>query len=194
MTNAVRITSLLLCLGLAACDGGTTTDAGAPDTGVSMGDDGGTGPDDSGAGDSGTSEVTCFPLSGPSPDLPDAIPSELTASSLMWMRPTGEICPATGLGDEAVPYDTVCYVNDTGADLEVMFEMVVEDDTLAPAVVVYDGDAIPADRTQCAAVSTDLVIDVADTLYTVPDGARVTFVATLQDPGAGPFQFVITPQ
>lgn len=178
----------------AGTDGGS--DAGAMDAG---GDDAGgddAGADDAGGDDAGEDDagVTCFPLSGPSPDLPDAIPSEMTASSPTWMRPTGEECPATGLGDEDVPYDSVCYVNDTGGDLDVLFEMVVGESELVPAVVIYDGDAIPSDATDCAAVSTDLVIDAAEAFYTVPADATITFVATVQEPGTGTFQFVITPE
>ena len=135
----------------------------------------------------------CFPLSGPSFDLPDAIPSSFTISTPTWMRPTGEVCPATGLGASAVPFESVCYINDTGASLDVSFEVIV-DEGLRPAVVLYDGSSISAEPTQCAAVSSDLVIDVAEAFYAVPAGAIVTFVATLQEPGTGDFQFVITPQ
>lgn len=188
-------------------DGGTDagmTDVGTTDTGGDAGDDDAgaddAGSDDAAADDAGGDDggddagVTCFPLSGPSPDLPDAIPSELTADSPTWMRPTGEECPATGVGDEDVPYDSVCYVNDTGDDLDVLFEMVVGESELVPAVVIYDGDAIPADAMDCAAVSTDLVIDAAEASYTVPADGTITFVATVQEPGTGTFQFVITPE
>ena len=178
----------------AGSDGGSDaamTDAGDDDAG---GDD--AGGDDAGADDAGDTDagVTCFPLSGPSSDLPDAIDSEMTAESPTWMRPTGEVCPATGLGDETVPYDSVCYTNDTGADLDVFFEMVVGESGLVPAVVIYDGDAIPTDVTDCAAVSSDLVIDAAEVSYTVPADGTITFVATVQEPANGTFQFVITPE
>ena len=169
----------------AAADTGAGLDSGA---GVDSGADVDSGP---GAVDGGM--PSCFPLSGPSVDLPDAIPSSLTAASPTWLRPTGEECPATGLGDTAVPFDTVCYVNDTGGALGVTFEMLVADEPLTPAVVIYDGEAIPADATRCAAVSTDLVIDAAEAYYVVPDGATVTIVATVQEPASGDFQFVITP-
>ncbi len=164
-------------------DSGAGTDAGTTASGT---------PTDSGTADAGT--PTCFPLSGPvNAGVPDAIPSEFTASSATWMRPTGEECPATGLGETAVPFETVCYVNDTGADLGVTFEVLVGTEEIRPAAVLYDGDAIPTDRTQCAAVSSDLVIDAAEAYYVVPAGGTVTFVATLQDADTGTFQFAITP-
>jgi hypothetical protein len=141
--------------------------------------------------DAGT--TNCFPLSGPSTDLPDAIPSTFTGATPTWNRPTGEECPAPTLGDTAVPFETVCYVNDTGASVDVLFEVIAVDD-FKPAAVIYDGDSIASDPTQCAAVSSDLVIDVAEAFYTVPVGATVTVVATLQDADTGDFQFVITPQ
>lgn len=182
-------------------DGGTDagTDAGADVGTMDAGDDAGgddAGGDDAGGDDAGETDagVTCFPLSGPSPDLPDAIPSEMTADTPTWMRPTGEVCPATGLGDVEVPYDSVCYVNDTGADIDVLFEMGVGESELVPAVVIYDGDSIPADPTQCAVVSNDFVLNAAEASYTVPEGATITFVATVQEPGTGTFQFVITPE
>ena len=197
--------ALGLCCALACGDDDGGSDAGvdsggddaSADVGNDVGNDSGgdTGGDDAGADDAGADAgATCFPLSGPSPDLPDAIPAEMTRESPTWMRPTGETCPATGLGDETVPYESVCYVNDTGADLDVLFEMVVGDSGLRPAVIIYDGDAIPADVTDCAAVSSDLVIDAAEAFYTVPADATVTFVATVQEPAAGTFQFVITPE
>jgi hypothetical protein len=172
----------------------------AQDTGMAVdapamedaGTDAGGGEDAPAMADAGP--VTCFPLSGPSADLPDAIPSSFTAASPTWMRPTGEECPATGLGDVAVPFDTVCYENDTGADIDVLFEVLVGEEDLRPAVVIYDGTAIPSDAMGCAAVSSDLVIDAAEAFYTVPDGAMITFVATVQEPGTGDFQFVITPE
>lgn len=201
---------LTLILSLACGDDDASpdagTDSGTPDSAMddAGGDDAGNddaggddaGGDDAGSDDAGEADagVTCFPLSGPSPDLPDAIPSELTAESPTWMRPTGEECPATGLGEDTVAYDSVCYVNDTGGDLDVLFEMLVGDEELRPAVVIYDGTEIPADATACAAVSSDLVIDAAEASYTVPDGASVTFVATVQEPRTGTFQFVITPE
>ncbi len=135
----------------------------------------------------------CFPLSGPSTDLPDAIPSTFTGTTPTWNRPTGEECPAPTLGEVAVPFETICYVNDTGANLEILFEVIAVDD-ITPAAVIYDGDSIPGDPAQCAAVSSDLVIDVAEASYTVPAGETVTLVATLHDAEAGDFQFVITPQ
>ena len=170
--------------------------AGCDDDRTDAGVDSGPGSDaavaDAGATDAGGS--SCFPLSGPSSDLPDVIPSAFAASSPTWMRPTGETCPATGLGETAVPFDTVCYVNDTGAEIGVTFEVLVDGEgDLRPAVVVYDGEAVPTDPTQCAAVSSDLVLDVAEAYYTVPSGGTVTIVGTLQDPGTGDFQFVITP-
>lgn len=137
--------------------------------------------------------TNCFPLSVPSTDLPDAIPSMFTGATPTWNRPTGEECPAPTLGDTAVPFETICYVNDTGASVDLLFEVVAVDD-ITPAAVIYDGNSIPNDPTQCAAVSSDLVIDVADAYYTVPVGATVTLVATLQDADTGEFQFVITPQ
>ncbi|MCP4447634.1 MAG: hypothetical protein GY811_20195 [Myxococcales bacterium] len=139
------------------------------------------------------SAANCFPLSGPSSDLPDAIPSTFTGESLTWNRPTGEECPAPTLGDTAVPFETVCYVNDTGASVDILFEVIAVDD-IKPAAVIYDGDSIPNDPAQCAAVSSDLVIDVAEAYYSVPAGAIVTLVATLQDAETGDFQFVITPE
>ena len=141
--------------------------------------------------DAGT--TNCFPLSGPSIDLPDAIPSTFTGATPTWNRPTGEECPAPTLGDVAVPFETVCYVNDTGASVDLLFEVIAVDD-IKPAAVIYDGDSVPSDPAQCAAVSSDLVIDVADASYTVPVGATVALVATLQDADTGEFQFVITPQ
>ena len=138
----------------------------------------------------------CFPLSGPSNDLPDVIPSSFTAASPTWMRPTGEVCPATGLDETAVPFDTVCYTNDTGAALDVLFEVIVEEeeDNPKPVAVIYEGTEIPASPTQCAAVSSDLVLNAAEAFYTVPTGATITFVASFQDPDTGDFQFVITPE
>ncbi len=137
--------------------------------------------------------TNCFPLSGPSSDLPDAIPSTFTGATPTWNRPTGEECPAPTLGETATPFETICYVNDTGAAIEILFEVVAVDD-IKPAAVIYDGASIPADPAQCAAVSSDLVLDVADAYYTVPVGATVALVATLQDAETGEFQFVITPQ
>lgn len=144
------------------------------------------------AGEFDASTANCFPLSGPSSDLPDAIPSTFAASTPTWNRPTGEECPAPTLGESAVPFDTVCYVNDTGANLEILFEVIALDD-FRPAAVIYDGEGIPNDPAQCAAVSSDLVIDAAEVYYVVPNGATVTLVATQQEAVNGDFQFVITP-
>lgn len=138
--------------------------------------------------------VPCFMMSVPTAALPDAIPDAFDAGTPTWMRPTGEQCPATGLGAEAVPFKTYCYENDTGAPATFLFEIIVDDDTLDPAVVVYDGDAIPADALQCAAVSNELVIDSAEAAYTVPAGERVTIVTTLQAPGTGTYTFVAGPE
>ena len=179
--NAFPVLVLALLL-VAGCDDSAPADGGVD---AATADAGGSG------SDAGT--PTCFPLSGPSFDVPDAINSSFTSATATWMRPTGETCPATALGDTAVPFETVCYVNDTGAALGVTFEVLVDGGTLRPAAVIYDGATMPADATQCAAVSSDLVLDVAEAYYTVPDGATVTLVATIQDPGTGDIQFVITP-
>jgi len=195
------ISSLALVL---ACgdDGGTDsgTDTGVSDTGGGDTGGGDTGGGDTGGGDTGTADAgdtgtgpTCFPLSLPTSKLPDAIPVTLDGTSDTWMRPTGEVCPATGLGAEAVPYDSVCYVNDTAADITFLFEVTGSDDP-APAAVIYDGAEIPADRMACAAVSSDLVIDVAEATHTVSPGAMVTLVGTFQDPGTGDVTLVITPE
>jgi len=187
-----------LALLLACGDDGGTTDSGTADSGGDTGapvDSGA--PIDSGgstdASDDSSTGPTCFPLSVPTADLPGAIPVSLTATSETWMRPTGEVCPATGLGAETVPFDTVCYVNDTAAAITFLFEVAGISDP-APAAVIYDGTEVPTDQTQCAAVSSDLVIDVAEISYTVAPGAMVTLVATFQDPGTGDVQFVITPE
>ena len=206
MTGCLRFTPLLLCVFLVACgdDSAPPADAGADTGALDAGSDAGSDAATDAAMDAGSdattddaatdSGVTCYPLSGPSPSLPDAIPSEFTATSPTWSRPTGETCPATGTGAVATPFDSVCYVNDTGADVDVLFEMIVGTSPIVPAVVIYDGDAVPSDVMQCASVSSDLVIDSAETTYTVPSGVQITFVATAQEPGLGTFQFVITPQ
>lgn len=146
-----------------------------------------------GMGAGGGSTTQCFPLSVPTVALPDGIPGEFTSSTPTWMRPTGEQCPATGLGAEAVPFKTYCYENDTGAAAPFLFELIVDDNTLKPAVVLYDGESIPSDAQQCAAVSTELVIDSAEAAYTVPAGGKVTIVTTLQTPGTGTYTVAVSP-
>jgi hypothetical protein len=189
----------ILPLGCGDDGGGTDsgTDSATPDT--STGD---TGTTDTGTGDTGMAMdsatdtgggVTCFPLSVPTPELPDALDVTLDETSASWMRPTGEVCPATGSGDEAVPWDSICYTNDTGEDITFTFEVAGSDDP-APAAVIYDGMMVPADSTQCAAISSDLVIDVAEATYTVSAGESVTLVGTFQTPGSGDVQFIVTPE
>ena len=200
------LVSLLLLCSTFGCgdDDGATDDgvdgsapldaAGADAAGLDSAGPDAAGPDaagpDAAGPDAGASD--CFPLSGPSAEVPDAIPSALTAESPVWMRPTGETCPAEMLGEEAV-YDTVCYVNDTGEDLGVLFEMLTAGEPIQPALVIYEGASFPTDPTQCLAVSSDLVIDAAEAYATVPAGGTVTLVASIQEPGSGEFQFVVTP-
>ena len=200
------IASVPACLALlfaAACGDNTraTTDSGTADTGTADTGTADTGTADTGTADTGTADtgtadagsVTCFPLSTPTVDTPDAIPGAFDAATPTWMRPTGEVCPATGLAAEALPFLTVCYENDTGADADFLFEMGVGEEDLKPAIVIYDGDQIPADPQACSAVSSELVIDSAETNYVVPAGGKITFVATIQEAGMGEFQFVISP-
>jgi hypothetical protein len=186
-----------VALALACGDDGGTVDTGTVDTGTAD-----TGTVDTGSGDTGApmdsatdtgGSPTCFPLSVPTVALPDALDVTLDGSSETWMRPTGEVCPATGLGDESVPWDSICYVNDTAAEITFTFEVAGSDDP-APAAVIYDGTMIPTDATQCAAISSDLVIDVAEATHTVSPGAMVTLVGTFQTPGTGDVQFIITPE
>lgn len=110
MTCSLRFTPLLLCVFVVACGDDTVpaADAGADTGALDAGSDAATdaamdaGSDattDDAATDSG---VTCYPLSGPSPSLPDAIPSEFTATSPTWSRPTGETCRATRTGPAQV--------------------------------------------------------------------------------------------
>jgi hypothetical protein len=171
--------------------GGTTSTSTATGGSTTSGGGGmGTG---GGSSTGGGSTTQCFPLSVPTVALPDGIPDGFTSSTPTWMRPTGEQCPATGLGTESVPFNTYCYENDTGAAAPFLFEIIVDDNTLKPAVVLYDGDSIPSDAQQCAAVSSDLVIDSAEAAYTVPTGGKVTIVTTLQQPGTGTYTVVVSP-
>ncbi len=196
----VSLLTLVTALALGCGDDGGGTDAAADtstadtsagdtsvaDTSVAADSSADTGGDTGGG-------PTCFPLSVPTPDLPDALPVTLDGSSASWLRPTGETCPATGLGSEGVPYDSICYENDTGDAITFTFEVAGSEDP-APAAVIYDGTMIPVDSTQCAAISSDLVIDVAEATYTVAAGEQVTLVGTFQTPGTGDVQFIVTPE
>ncbi|MFK7985674.1 MAG: hypothetical protein AB8I08_06550 [Sandaracinaceae bacterium] len=185
----------LLCFG---CDDDRMpgTDSGLPTRDAGTVPDAGTPTDSGTAADSGTDAgtPTCFLLSATiAGGGLDALDGAFSEASATWMRPTGEECPASGLDEVSVPFETVCYTNDTGAELGVTFEVLVGEEEIRPAAVVYDGTSIPTDRTQCAAVSSDLVIDAAEAYYVMPAGGSVTFVATLQQADTGTFQFVISP-
>ncbi|GEM_PF-6006376 len=145
-------------------------------------------------------------------DVPFAIPLDLGPESEFWRRPLGEDCPATSLtpvNKAAVPGVAIAYRNASADTISVTIEMISEvgdsgeaalDD---PFIVVYSGDKIPTDLTQCLAAN-DTIFEAFDTMdaeleILVEAGEVITIVGTTftyavaQDVGVGHALLIATP-